>query len=152
AALTCNQFPQRGGPAMPTMRTSQIFTLATAAVITLASCRQASETHAAAPAPRAQPVSLYEDPQFSKMLQAYREKLGPSHKVLRFELPSSSASLALPDADTPRKAVAYRYQESALTGPSRVDLSDVLADLTLDDNLFDLDQVALERIPALVQA
>ncbi|HXO30416.1 MAG TPA: hypothetical protein VOA80_23915 [Thermoanaerobaculia bacterium] len=65
------------------------------------------------------------------MLQAYRLQV------------QDSAELA--------NVVSYGYRGALLSGPSPVDLAGVLEDSSLADDLFDWDQVAVERIPTLVK-
>src|SRR6185295_11627036 len=61
------------------------------------------------------------------------------------------ANLEVQDPARHANVNSYDYEGGELKGPSRVDLSGVLADPSLDDNLFDWDRVAVDRIPALVK-
>jgi hypothetical protein len=135
------------------MRTTlAYFTLAsltTATALGVASCQQAP--WAGAPAPRAHTGPLWNEPQFTTMLQIYREKLHGKRRALRFEMSERNASLQVQDTAAPANVHSYDYKEGALRGPSPVNLTGVLQDPELDDNLFDWDQVAVERIPALVK-
>jgi len=65
---------------------------------------------------------------------------------------ASDANLQVQDSADLANVVSYRYAGGVLSGPLPVDLAGVLQDPNLDDNLFDWDQVAVERIPALAEA
>lgn len=125
--------------------------LTTATALSVASCQQAPATWAGAPAPPAPAGPLWNEPQFTTMLQAYRQKLPGKRRALRFEMSASAASLEMQDPARLVKVDSYDYKGGKLSGPSPVDLTGVLADPNIDDNLFDWDQVAVERIPALVK-
>jgi hypothetical protein len=132
------------------------FTLAsitTVIALALASCQRAPAIPAGAPAPPARRAALWNEPQFTTMLHAYRQKLAGQHRAaLHFEMSASDANLQVQDPANLANVVSYRYAGGVLSGPLAVDLTGVLQDPNLDDNLFDWDQVAVERIPALVEA
>lgn len=127
--------------------------LTAATALGVASCRQAPATWAGAPEPPPAPAGpLWNEPQFTTMLQAYRRKLPGKLRALRFEMYDDAASLEVQDPAQHVNVVSYHYKGGELRGPYHVNLSGVLADPNLDDNLFDWDQVAVDRIPALVKA
>ncbi len=136
----------------PTLARLTLASLTTAAALTVASCQQAPAKPAGAPAPEVRKGGLWSEPRFTRMLQAYRRQLPGKLRALRFEMTESSASLQVQDPAEPAKAVSYGYKGSELSGPSPVDLVGEQEDLDFDDDLFDWDQVAVERIPTLVQA
>jgi hypothetical protein len=131
------------------------FTLAsltTAATLTLASCEQVPAKRAAgAPSPGVRSGSLWNEPQFTAMLRAYRQKLPSKCRARRFQMTEGGASLQVQDPAELAKVVSYDYKGKVLSGPSPVDLARVLEDSDLADDLFDWDQVAVERIPTLVK-
>ena len=131
------------------------FTLAsltTAITLSVASCEQVPAQRAAgAPAPGVGSGPLWDEPQFTTMLQAYRRKLPGKCRALRFEITQSGASLQVQDSAELANVVSYDYRGTVLSGPSPVDLAGVLEDSSLADDLFDWDQVAVERIPTLVK-
>jgi len=124
--------------------------LTVAAALSVASCQQAPSS-SVAPAPRAHPGPLWDEPQFTTMLQAYGGKLHPGSRAVRFEMTEGGATLQTQDPVHLAQVVSYDYQGGVLRGPSPVDLKGVLVDPNLGDNLFDWDQVHAERIPALVK-
>ncbi len=131
------------------------FTLAsltTAITLSVASCEQVPAKRAAgAPAPGVRSGPLWNEPQFTTMLQAYRQKLPGKCRALRFEMTESGASLQVQDSAELANVVSYDYKRTVLSGPSPVDLAGVLEDSNLADELFDWDQVAVEVIPTLVK-
>ncbi len=131
------------------------FTLASltmATTLSVASCGQVPAKRAAgAPAPGVRSGALWNEPQFTTMLQAYRQKLPGKSRALQFAMTESGASLAVQDSAELAKVVSYNYNGAVLSGPSPVDLASVLEDSDLTDDLFDWDQVAVERIPTLVK-
>jgi len=131
------------------------FTLASltmATTLSVASCGQVPAKRAAgAPAPGVRSGALWNEPQFTTMLQAYRQKLPGKCRALRFEMTESGASLQVQDSAELANVVSYDYKGAVLSGPSPVDLAGVLEDSNLADDLFDWDQVAVERIPTLVK-
>ncbi|HSS78741.1 MAG TPA: hypothetical protein VLV54_18625 [Thermoanaerobaculia bacterium] len=124
-------------------------TIATA--ISVASCQQAPATSSGAPAPPAPAGPLWNEPQFTTMLQTYRQKLPGKRRAVRFKMNLSTASLEVQDPAKLVNVDSYDYKGGELSGPSPVDLLGVFQDPNIDDNLFDWDQVAVERIPALVK-
>jgi hypothetical protein len=126
--------------------------LTTATALGVASCQQAPWIVAGAPARQAPPGPLWNEPQLTKMIQAYRRKLPAKSRALRFEMYNNIASLDLLDPSQRKKVASYDYKDGELKGPSPFDPFGVFQDSNLDDNVFDWDQVALERIPALVIA
>ena len=132
------------------------FTLASltmATTLSVASCGQVPAQRAAdAPASGVRSGALWNEPQFTTMLQAYRRKLPGKCRALRFEMTESGASLEVQDSAEPANVVSYDYKGAVLSGPSPVDLAGVLEYSNLADELFDWDQVAVERIPTLVKA
>jgi len=126
--------------------------LTTATALSVASCQQAPATWAGAPEPPAPAGPLWNEPQFTTMLQTYRRKLPGKLRALRFEMYDNAASLEVQDPAQHVNVDSYDYKGGELRGPSHVDLSGVLADPNLEDNLFDWDRVAVDRIPALVKA
>lgn len=131
------------------------FTLASltiATTLSVASCGQApAERAAGAPAPGVHSRALWDEPRFTRMLQAYRQHLPGKSRVLRFAMTQSGASLQVQDPAELAKVVAYDYNGAVLSGPSPVDLASALEGSDLADELFDWDQVAVERIPTLVK-
>jgi hypothetical protein len=131
------------------------FTLAsltTAITLSVASCEQVpAKWTAGAPGPGVRSGPLWNEPQFTTMLQAYRQKLPGKCRALRFEITQSGASLQVQDSAELANVVSYDYKGTVLSGPSPVDLAGVLEDSSLADDLFDWDQVAVERIPTLVK-
>jgi len=126
--------------------------LTAATALSVASCQQAPATWAGAPQPPAPAGPLWNEPQFTTMLHAYRRKLPGKLRALRFEMYDNAASLEVQDPAQQRNVDSYNYKGGELRGPSHVDISGVLADPNLEDNLFDWDRVAVDRIPALVKA
>jgi hypothetical protein len=92
---------------------------------------------------------LWAEPQFTAMLQAYRQRLPGKQRVFEFAVYGGSASLAVQDPANLKHVDSYDYQNGSVAGPAPVDVSD--ASGKLEDHLFAWDQVAIERIPALVQ-
>jgi hypothetical protein len=103
----------------------------------------------------ARPVAagpLWDEPQFTAMLQAYRQRFPGRRRALRFEIYSRNARLVVQDPSKPANVDSYQYLDGTLGGPSPVNVSSALElGGTLEESLFDWDQVTLERIPALVQ-
>jgi hypothetical protein len=125
--------------------------LTTATALSVASCQQAPTIWAGAPAPPAHAGPLWNEPQFTTMLRAYRQKLPGKRRALRFEMYVDAASLEVQDPASLVNVQSYDYKGGELRGPSPVDLMGVLPDPNIDDNLFEWGQVAVERIPALVK-
>ena len=129
-----------------------LISLTMATTLGAGSCEQVPAKRAAgAPEPGVRSGSLWNEPQFTTMLQAYRQKLPGKCRVLRFEITQSGARLQVQDSAELAKVVAYDYRGTVLSGPSPVDLAGVLEGSSLVDDLFDWDQVAVERIPTLVK-
>jgi hypothetical protein len=103
----------------------------------------------------ARPVAagpLWDEPQFTAMLQAFRQRLPGERRALRFEIYSRDAKLEVQDPAKPANVDSYQYLDGTVSGPSPVHVATALElGGTLEENLFDLDQVTLERIPSLVQ-
>ena len=129
-----------------------LVSLTMAFTLSVASCGQVPAQRAAgAPAPGVRSGALWNEPQFTTMLQAYRRKLPGKCRALRFEMTESGASLQVQDSAELANVVSYDYKGAVLSGPSPVDLAGVLGYSDLADELFDWDQVAVERIPTLVK-
>lgn len=131
------------------------FTLASltmATMLSVASCGQAPAKRAAgAPAHGVRSGALWNEPRFTRMLEAYRQRLPGKVRVLRFAMTGSGANLQVQDPAELAKVVSYDYSGAVLSGPSPVDLASALEGSDLADELFDWDQVAVERIPTLVK-
>lgn len=133
------------------------FTLASLAMGTalgVASCGQVPAQRAAgapAPAPGVRGGALWNEPRFTRMLQAYHRKLPGKRRALRFEINQSGASLLVQNSAELAKVVSYDYKGGVLSGPSPVDLSGMVEDFDLAYDLFDWGQVGVERIPTLAK-
>jgi hypothetical protein len=131
------------------------FTLASltmATTLSVASCGQEPAKWAAGErAPGVRSGALWNEPRFTRMLQAYRQKLPGQSRALRFAMTESGASLQVQDSVELAKVVSYDYNGAVLSEPSPVDLASVREDSDLADDLFDWHQVAVERIPTLVE-
>jgi hypothetical protein len=89
------------------------FTLAslTAAItLSVASCEQVpAKWTASAPAPGVRSGPLWNEPQVTTMLRAYRQKLPGKCRALRFETTQSGASLQVQDSAELAHVVSYDY-------------------------------------------
>lgn len=129
-----------------------LVSLTMATTLSVASCGQVPAKWAAGErAPGVRSGALWNEPRFTRMLQAYRQKLPGKSRALRFAMTESGASLQVQDSAELAKVVSYSYNGAVLSGPSPVDPASVLEDSDLADELFDWDQVAVERIPTLVK-
>jgi hypothetical protein len=104
---------------------------------------------------------LWTEPQFTSMLRDFRRKLPAKSKAIKFEMGGIDAILEVQDPARPGSVDSYSYKvdnqpecvflHRCVTGPTPVNPRDMQLDAKLEDLLFDWDEVAVERIPALVQ-
>jgi hypothetical protein len=92
---------------------------------------------------------MWSEPQFSSMLQAYRQQLPGKRKALEFEITDERARLQVQDPAKPQNVDQYEYRQGRLTGPTPVQLMGETDHL--GENLFAWDEVAAERIPELAK-
>jgi hypothetical protein len=93
---------------------------------------------------------LWEEPQLSAMMKAYREALPGKRMALSFNMNVGGASLQVQDPAKPENVDQYNYRDGALSAPIPVRLH--LFGGKLEDGLFDLDAVAIEKLPELARA
>jgi len=120
------------------------------AAVLIAGALAACDVNLAVPTPeRTKPAGpLWEEPQFSKMMAEYQKALPGKRHALVFTIDADSAQLQVQDPAKPENVDAYQCHDGQLQGPIPVRL---YGGGKLEDNLFDWDQVAVDRIPALVK-
>ena len=94
---------------------------------------------------------VWEEPQFSTLLQAYRQRLPGKTRVLELSLHEFSDTLRVHDSKAEDGVSEYHYFNFSsvhLGDPSPGSLE---SDESLAESPFFLDQVALDRIPGLVR-
>jgi hypothetical protein len=92
---------------------------------------------------------LWEEPQFTAMLKAFRQKPGVA-RALDFRMNARIARIDVEHATDPKNVDSYEYLDGELRGPIPAD-STTGRGCGLPDCSFDWRQVAFERIPALVR-
>ena len=102
----------------------------------------------AAPLPPKPAGPMWSEPQFSAMLQAYRQKLSGPRKALEFVITEDRARLQVQDPAKPENIDEYDYSQGRLTGPTPVQL---MGANHLAEDVFPWNEVALERIPELAK-
>ncbi len=138
-----------------------------AALAGLAACAPASSPPAAAsgatpgaapaaspaPAPQARPLPrgpLWQEAQLAAMMEAYHQALG-KRLVLELLIYDTASQVKVQDPAKPENVDEYSYSNGEVGKPKPVKLIPEGSDARLEDNLFDWDKVALDRIPALVE-
>jgi hypothetical protein len=91
---------------------------------------------------------LWEEPQFSAMMNAYRQALPGKRRALEFDINTERARLQVQDPAKPENVDAYEYRNGQLSQPIPVHL---MGGGKLEDNLFGWDEVAVDRIPELAK-
>jgi hypothetical protein len=103
---------------------------------------------AANPAPEAgsKKEALWSEERLPKLLAKYHEALPGKIRALDFKIYSHRAQMQVQDPAKPENVDQYDYS-GKISAPIPVRLH---GSGRLEDNLFDLDEVAFDRIPALV--
>jgi hypothetical protein len=99
-----------------------------------------------APAARSQPDPMWTAERIAKMVAAYHQALPGKIRVLSLKIWAHRAEMTAQDPAQPENVDEYRYH-GKVDSPIPVHL---VGKGSLESNLFDLDSVALDRIPDLV--
>jgi hypothetical protein len=118
-------------------------------VVLFAGCNGQSPMNGLLPKKQAPAGPMWEEPQFSAMRTALQKAVGGKKRTLSFSLTAESASIQVQDPAKPENVDAYEYRDGEVKGPTPVRL---LGSGKLEDSLFDIDQVAIDRIPELAKA
>jgi hypothetical protein len=103
----------------------------------------------AAPAPAAVHEPLWGAERIVKMLDAYHAALPGKIRVLEMSIYSTHAAMQVQDPAKPEEVNEYRFHAGKVSDPIPVRL---VGHGSLDANLFDLDAVAFDHVPGLVDA
>jgi hypothetical protein len=104
----------------------------------------------AAPAPAKTHNSkdaLWRTERLAEMIDAYRQALPGKLRVLNFEISYDRAELQVQDPAKPKHVDEYDYLHEQVSRPAPVKL---YGSGSLEDSLYDWDEVAWDRIPAVV--
>ncbi len=80
-----------------------------------------------------------------------KKKLDGPVKALRLEIRTEEMTLEAQDPKNAQHVDAYKYVKGSVSGPVPVNLARLI-DKNLENNLFKLDEVNLDAIPALIKA
>jgi hypothetical protein len=104
----------------------------------------------ASAAPAAAPRDpLWSAERLARMLDAYHGALPGKIRVLELNIYSAHAAMQVQDPAKPDEVNEYRFHAGKVSDPIPVRL---VGHGSLDANLFDLDSVAIDHVPGLVDA
>jgi succinyl-diaminopimelate desuccinylase len=92
--------------------------------------------------------SLFSAEPLSAALSQLKAQAGPAVSALRLEVHASQILLQARDPRDPKRVLQYRYRNGGLEPPRPVELR---GGADLEDNLFSLSSVSLEKIPELTR-
>jgi hypothetical protein len=95
--------------------------------------------------------NMFEGTEIQNGVAEFKKKLDGPIKVLRLEIRQEEMTLEAQDPKNAENIDAYKYSKGSVSGPVPVNLARLIVK-PLEDNLFKLDDVNLDAIPALMKA
>jgi hypothetical protein len=95
--------------------------------------------------------NLFEGNAIPDAIGQLKKKVGGPVKALSVEIKSDELTLEAQDPKNPAHVDSYRYSKGLVSGPTPVNLSKLI-DSDVEHNVFDLDEISFDAVPALVKA
>jgi hypothetical protein len=95
--------------------------------------------------------NLFEGNAVPEVVDQLKKKVGGPVKAISLHIEEDEMTLEAQDPKNPQHVDAYKYEKGTITGPTPVNLTKLI-DSKIDNNVFNLDEVNIAAVPALVSA